>query len=140
MTIDIEKLLPWSPAVRLNTKLGHRMLRKAKPNENFSRAWNNGGKDQLKAAGVSWSKDDRTGEWTVCWWQPIPAEVALAEAASIEASRATDANIDIPAPPGCEYLPFQKAGIRFCLNKLTQEVTNPSLSQVRGCLIADEMG
>ena len=45
----------------------------------------------------------------------------------IEASRATDADIELPAPEGMEYLPFQKAGIAYALDR-------PST------LIADEMG
>lgn len=36
---------------------------------------------------------------------------------ALEASRALDAEIDIPAPPGCEFRPFQKAGIMFCLKR-----------------------
>ena len=45
----------------------------------------------------------------------------------IEASRATSADIELPAPEGMEYLPFQKAGIAYALDR-------PST------LIADEMG
>ena len=45
----------------------------------------------------------------------------------IEASRATDADIELPAPEGMEYLPFQKAGIAYALDR-------PST------LIADQMG
>ena len=36
---------------------------------------------------------------------------------NIEMSIATNSNIDIPAPSGLAYLPFQKAGINFCLDK-----------------------
>ena len=46
---------------------------------------------------------------------------------SLEESRATDADISIPAPTGLEYLPFQKAGIRYALKR-------------NRTLIADEMG
>lgn len=35
--------------------------------------------------------------------------------AAIETSRATDASIDIPAPRGLQYRPFQKAGIAYSL-------------------------
>lgn len=34
---------------------------------------------------------------------------------ALEQSHATDAEIDIPAPEGLEYMPFQKAGIKFAL-------------------------
>lgn len=47
--------------------------------------------------------------------------------AAIKASAAVSADIDIPAPRGLEYLPFQKAGIQFALSR-------------PNTLIADEMG
>ncbi len=43
------------------------------------------------------------------------------------ASRAADADIEVPSPPGCEYLPYQRAAIAFGL-------AHPNV------LIADEMG
>lgn len=46
---------------------------------------------------------------------------------TIEASRATDAEIDIPAPENMTYLPFQRAGISYASNR-------------PATLIADEMG
>ena len=36
---------------------------------------------------------------------------------SLSLSRATDANVDIPAPEGLEYLPFQRAGIAYALDR-----------------------
>lgn len=36
--------------------------------------------------------------------------------ASVEASQATDADVEIPRPDGLEYLPYQKAGIAFLQN------------------------
>lgn len=38
-------------------------------------------------------------------------------AAAVAASHAIDADIDIPVPPGLSYLPFQKAGVLYCLKK-----------------------
>ena len=43
------------------------------------------------------------------------------------ASRATDAKVDIPAPEGLEYMPFQRAGIAYAMKR-------------EGALIGDEMG
>ena len=48
-------------------------------------------------------------------------------AAWITASGARDAAIDIPCPPGLTYMPFQKAGIAYCLTR-------------SACLIADQQG
>ena len=46
---------------------------------------------------------------------------------SLKASRATDAKVDIPSPRGLEYLPFQKAGIKYAMQR-------------PATLIGDEMG
>jgi len=46
---------------------------------------------------------------------------------AIEQSKELDANINIPGPEGVDYMPFQKAGIKYCATK-------------RNALIADEMG
>src|SRR5579864_8975209 len=46
---------------------------------------------------------------------------------SLQTSRATDAEIEIPRPEGLEYLPYQKAGIAYALQR-------------KDTLIADEMG
>jgi len=52
-----------------------------------------------------------------------------AERQAVEDSKAADVteDIEIPAPPGLAYLPFQRAGIFYALNR-------------RGTLIGDEMG
>jgi SWI/SNF-related matrix-associated actin-dependent regulator of chromatin subfamily A-like protein 1 len=49
------------------------------------------------------------------------------DAAAIEASRAADADVDIPAPEGCKYDPYQRAAVAYAMNR-------PSV------LIGDEMG
>lgn len=46
---------------------------------------------------------------------------------NLEASKATDSSISIPSPEGLEYLPFQKAGIAYALQR-------------ENTLIGDEMG
>lgn len=46
---------------------------------------------------------------------------------SATASRAVEADIDVPAPTGLEYYPFQRAGIAYAVSR-------------PGTLIADEMG
>lgn len=55
------------------------------------------------------------------------AEAAIRASVSVIASAATDADIDIPAPEGLSYLPYQRAGIAYALSR-------------KGVLIADEMG
>jgi SWI/SNF-related matrix-associated actin-dependent regulator 1 of chromatin subfamily A len=92
-----------------------------------------------KAAGFRWNPEKKH------WWtdrddaalalrdcaSPIAREeldqIAAKREASLQASRATDAEIDLPAPAGLDYLPFQRAGIAFALD-------HPNV------LFADEMG
>ena len=58
--------------------------------------------------------------------QQVQAAAAKVQTA-LEASRATDAVIDVPRPEGLEYLPYQRAGIAYAMSR-------PNV------LIADEMG
>lgn len=91
-----------------------------------------------RAAGFLW--DNRRREW----WSRKPEdaeklkhlwddrvkkvfEVIAERRKAIEGSRATDAAIDIPAPGGLQYLPYQKAGVAFCRSH-------------QNILLADEMG
>jgi len=75
------------------------------------------------------------------WWTPKKecaarlvehadeaAKAALEEhRQKVEESRATDADVDVPAPDGLEYLPFQRAGIAYAIRR-------------EAVLIGDEMG
>ncbi len=98
-------------------------------------------KDAIKRAGFRWDPDDRR------WWassEQVAANLVgkadmdadidealrpLAEAKqnALTGSRAKDAALDIPRPEGLDYMPFQKAGIEYAMNR-------------QGTLIADEMG
>jgi len=92
-------------------------------------------KDIVKGAGFWWDRENKV-------WYAYKADVAANlqeyfdktakeayehKTTSMTLSTATDADIDIPAPEGLEYLPFQRAGIQYALMR-------PST------LIADEMG
>lgn len=122
---DIEKLARWSEPKEVQTKFGPRLMRKAAVTPEFSAAWKNG-KDELKSLGASFSKN-QNGSWELVWWQELPEEIKKSRSEAIEASRATVADIDLPKPEGLDYRPFQKAGIRYALDR-------------QGVLIADEMG
>lgn len=124
--IDIGKLLPWGDPFEVQTKLGSRMLRKAKPTGEFWDVWRVA-KDELKKAGLSCSKSVYSGDWEVCWWLPIDKEEAERRQKAVEESQAASADIVLPVPDGLDYLPYQKAGIRYALNR-------------KGVLLADEMG
>lgn len=122
--MEIAELLDWSAPKRVDTRRGPRMLRKAEPTKAFWAAWRQA-KEDLKAAGVSISK--RNGSWEACWWQTLDEETKAAIAEAVEASRATDADVEIPTPEGLELLPYQRAGVAYALAR-------------SHTLIGDEMG
>lgn len=121
----VEGLAKWSAPKEVQTKYGPRIFRRAAVTPEFSAAWKTQ-KDAVKAVGAGFAKD-RDGNWELTWWMELPKEVQEARVESIAASRATNAEIDLPRPAGLEYMPFQKAGIRY-------GIARPNV------LIADEMG
>ena len=135
--LDIESLVKWRKPKECQTRNGPRILRTATPTEQFWAAWRDS-KEQLRAAGVSVSMPSQWNpEHEACWWQELPREELEKREASLQGSRAVDAEIDVPLPEGLTLMPFQRAGVSFCLDKFsTQEGGSPS----RGVLIADEMG
>jgi len=88
-----------------------------------------------KQAGFRWDRDKKR------WWTSDRAiAVRLIQYAvdavrdrlseteqAVEQSRAADAEIDVPAPEGLEYLPFQRAGIAYAMAR-------------ESTLLADTMG
>ena len=97
-------------------------------------------KESVKSAGARWDKDSK--RWTLSssllkvarkiaeTWDfqadgLDEAEKKVKEA--MMASRATDSDIEIPAPPGLSYLPYQRGGIAYALKR-------------KDVLIGDEMG
>lgn len=122
--------LSWLDCGRRHTSRGPRHLYEAAPTEAFSAAWK-ADKARLRDTGFGLSPPRAGGDWTVCFWaRPNAAavqEAAVATAAAVEASRATDAAMEIPAPEGMAYLPYQRGGIAYCMARLA-------------ALIGDEMG
>lgn len=86
-------------------------------------------RDLPKQAGFRWDSAKRQ------WWtkmqdsaaklskyaspelRVVLESVSSKKAESIEQSRAASADVSLPVPVGLDYLPFQKAGIRYALNR-----------------------
>lgn len=112
-------------------------------------------KDDLKALGWRYNQNNKS------WWIPAdssyvvqPFRYALSKQArdyiahlkrkqrrQIATSRATTAEIDVPAPAGKKYYPFQLAGIRYLLNHpnaiLGDEMGLGKTIQIIGLMNAD---
>jgi SWI/SNF-related matrix-associated actin-dependent regulator 1 of chromatin subfamily A len=84
-------------------------------------------KDIPKAAGFKWEPNDKywyTKDSVIAaklvGYSDSTCKIELSSLSvtyneNIIASKAKDADIVIPAPEGLEYMPFQKAGIKFAL-------------------------
>lgn len=95
-------------------------MAEAVPTDEWRKAWMVDSR-RLIHRGYTW----KGGQSPVRYWKKVHTEEELE--AFRAASRAEDANIDIPRPAGLEFMPFQRAGVARAL-------------QLEGCLIADEMG
>jgi SWI/SNF-related matrix-associated actin-dependent regulator 1 of chromatin subfamily A len=88
-----------------------------------------------KAAGFRWDPalkiwwtDDSRKAAALAQYADESAQAALAvREETLAASKATDSAIEIPAPAGCEYLPYQRAGIAYAAAR-------------KDTLVGDEMG
>lgn len=125
--LDIATSFQWGPGKEVATKRGQRIVRKAPVSPETLALFQQHNR-QCYSAGVCYGlKWKSSTDYEFTWWQELPKEVTQARQQSVEASRATTAQIEVPKPDGLEYLPFQLAGIAFA-------------QQSEGCLIADEMG
>lgn len=106
-------------------------------------------KEKPKSVGFRWN------EAAKAWWtkdfdkaaklveygneecQRVLAGMAPERAANLDASRATDSDLEIPCPAGLAYMPFQRGGIAYGLARFQHLYET---EQQGGVLIADEMG
>lgn len=120
LEIDIESLLKWSEPKTISTKNGLRTVRDATPTPKFHDLWANN-RNALYEAGLSLGRF--RGEEKVSWWQPVQIDTD-----AVEQSRQGEAEAgDLVGPEGFDYLPYQCAGIRYCIER-------------NRVLIGDEMG
>ena len=122
-------LLDWAGPTRRETKFGPRDLYTAYPDASFWGGWETD-KQALRDLGISCKDFYNTG--TVSLWADIPEKEKIKGRKYQKASRAKDADIDVPIPDGLSLYPFQRAGIDYVLQKFS--TGTPSV------LIADEMG
>ena len=102
----------WSKQREVATKRGPGWSRARVATPELLAAWN---RDRNWFFNAGYSFGEFNGRVNITRWEEVPKALVLARTESLEASRATDAQADIPAPEDCEYLPFQKAGIVFAL-------------------------
>jgi len=103
--------LKFTTPKKVDTIRGPKLLSTATPTKEFWAAWRED-KAALRVNGYSCGKNPNTGAWEVCLWEEFKKEEREVKAVK---SRLSETEIDIPAPEGLEYLPYQKAGIAYVL-------------------------
>ena len=109
---------------QVNTRRGPKILRVGEPTEAFWVAWR-GQKAAIKENGYSVTKNRDSGHWELTHWGDVQTIEEKVE--NLVASRALDANIDVPAPEGKALMPFQRAGVNYITSR-------------PATLVGDEMG
>lgn len=111
--VNPETLCTWSAPREVATKYGARILRTAPPSEAFSAAWKSD-KEGLKALGLGWSKDSRSGEWQVCLWQnpnSAASKPTLPAAVAVTAALTPDQEARLESVTA-KLLPYQVESVR----------------------------
>lgn len=121
---DILGALKWSEPLEVQTKRGPKLVSSAKANALVMELWQRE-RESLFSAGYSLSQ--YRGEWQLSKWENLPEKIVVSRESAKALSRATDADINVPAPEGLAYLGYQRGGIAFGYER-------PAV------LIADEMG
>ncbi len=110
---DILGTLKFSAPVETATKKGPRMRSHANLKlpliplleEHRNKLWD------LGYALGEWPR--ASGKWTLTKWELVPEKIIVQRQEAKLASRATDADINVPCPEGLAYLGYQRAGIAF---------------------------
>jgi hypothetical protein len=119
---EILSSLTWGAPREIQTKRGPKTVRSAPANDEVFDLMSRE-RDEMYRAGYSVSQF--RGVWQISQWSDVANKPEREAAKAL--SRATDAEIEVPAPEGLAYLPYQKAGIKFGLDR-------------DAVLIGDEMG
>lgn len=137
MSIDmvqaIEALPGWGPLKEITTK-GGMMRRKvmSPPHRDFWAFWK-ANQNLMKANGYQLVKKD--GNWYalrfVQWIAPTTLQRLLEE------SEAKDSQVGLLRPYGLDYMPFQRAGIKYSTDRL---FGHNGMTERNGVLIADQPG
>ena len=133
--IQTLEVMPWGPYVELTTPSGPKRMKTMKnPPPDFWSLWKN---EKTKAEMQSKGYDLRKieGVWTAFRWAELMHRAR--KEAVIQESMAEDTDMNLMRPAGIEYRPFQRAGIKYCIDRLFGQ--NGFVPQ-KAVLLGDDMG
>lgn len=121
---EVLSSLKWSEPREVQTKAGPRIVSSAPATDEVFTLWREGSESLRK---LGYSIGQFRGAWQLSRWQKLPEVAQKAREEALAASRATDADVQVPLPDGLALLPYQRAGIAFALKR-------------EAVLFGDEMG
>lgn len=117
----------WGPEKVVTTDGGvDRILRTARDKPELASTFSKYA-NELSAHGVYRHRNPSTGKFRLLWFLDLTPSQIAERKASFERSLAIDSDLEIPAPDGITFRPYQRGGIDFAVQK-------------DGCLIADSPG
>ena len=126
--------LPWGPFKELTTAQGPMRVKFTQPTSVVWDMWNRGLREQMKQNGYVMQRN-KAGQWLLYRW--VKAVSDRLKERLIEESRAEDTDHPLLVPPGLQYRPFQRAGIKYAIDRLFGQNGQTPRHAV---LIGDDMG
>lgn len=136
--IQALEAMPWGPYREITTVSGPMKVKKMKATPDFWALWKQPElREQMQKSGYTMKKIDVDGEatWTAFRWVKLVPE-SRKKSLLLE-SMAKDSEENLMRPPGIEYRPFQRAGIKYCMDRLFGQ--NGFVPQ-KAVLLGDDMG
>lgn len=131
--VQVIEAMPWGAYKEIHTKTGilRRKIMTPVPRE-FWDFWK-ASKDLMQAQGYTMKKHE--GNWFAIRYAELIKPEAMMRL--LEESSAKDSNARLLVPPGLAYRPFQRAGIKYCIDRLRGQ---NGMQERDAVLIADDMG
>ena len=111
--------MPWGPYREITTVSGPMKVKKMEATSDFWALWKRPElREQMQKSGYTMKKMDVDGQpkWMAFRWVKFVPDSK--KKSLLEDSMAKDSDENLMRPPGIEYRPFQRAGIKYCIDRL----------------------
>lgn len=130
--------MPWGPYREITTVSGPMKVKKMEATSDFWALWKRPElREQMKKSGYTMKKMDVDGQpkWMAFRWVKFVPDSK--KKSLLEDSMAKDSDENLMRPPGIEYRPFQRAGIKYCIDRLFGQ---GGFTPQKAVLLGDDMG
>ena len=131
--IQTLEAMPWGPYKEITTKQGPMRVKCMRPTPDFWNLWK-AGKAEMQQNGYTMLRQ-KDGSWMAYRWVKWLSDKAKERL--ISESRAEGTEHPLLRPVGLEYRPFQRAGVKYCIDRLFGQ---GGQRQRHAVLIGDDMG